>query len=228
MTDLRTALDWDMLHPVDLDSAALTQLSAVAHEFREVGLYSGSTMVDGGRAAQFELAVEEEGPAEAIVDLAAVQGLSGEGACWDPPRRCHVRAGGLVLFHVGSGRARHAVVVTRPTRMDDDVVFDSRRLMPGDFFTAVLLRPGRYSLENTEGTGGRGEIDVAFPTHRRDEWPLDPVRLESAEGGFGPQLVRVESGQGHVYHCRMPTRIRIILVNAHDEPSIAAPNEGVP
>jgi hypothetical protein len=143
---------------------------------------------DSEEVADFGFVVAEDGRAQLDVDVAKVAGAgrTGCGCCIDPDADPHLRAGGMLLVHVGSGRGAYAVVVTAGEGDAQHVVFDSRRLEKGDIFTATVLRPGRYAVTNTLN-GARAELEVRYPERRRE--PLraaEPVQVRVGDR-FDPE-----------------------------------------
>jgi hypothetical protein len=218
-------INTEIFMQIGLDSGALTLLGGVAHPVHEPGPYRGVVLSDGEEVADFGFVVAEEGRTQLDVDVAKVAGAgrTGCGCCTDPDAAPHLRAGGMLLVHVGSGRGAYAVVVNAGEGDARRVVFDSRRLEKGDLFTATVLRPGRYAVTNTVN-GARAELEVRYPERRRE--PLraaEPLQVRAGDR-FDPERFAVQPTQSQVYTAETPARVVIELVQPYD----AAPVEGAP
>jgi len=218
-------INTEIFTQIGLDSGALTLLGAVAHPVHEPGPYRGVVLRDGEEVADFGFVVAEEGRAQLDVDVAKVAGAgrTGCGCCTDPDADPHLRAGGVLLMHVGSGRGAYAVVVSAGEGDAQRVVFDSRQLEKGDLFTATVLRPGRYAVTNTVNRT-RAELEVRYPERRRE--PLraaEPVQVRVGDR-FDPERLAVQPTQGQVYAVETSARVVIELVEPYD----SAPVEGAP
>jgi hypothetical protein len=218
-------INTEIFMQIGLDSGALTLLGGVAHPVHEPGPYRGVVLRDGEEVADFGFVVAKEGRTQLDVDVAKVAGAgrTGCGCCTDPDAAPHLRAGGMLLVHVGSGRGAYAVVVNAGEGDARRVVFDSRRLEKGDLFTATVLRPGRYAVTNTVN-GARAELEVRYPERRRE--PLraaEPIQVRAGDR-FDPERFAVQPTQSQVYTAETPARVVIELVQPYD----GAPVEGAP
>lgn len=218
-------INTEIFTQIGLDSGALTLLGAVAHPVHEPGPYRGVVLRDGEEVADFGFVVAEEGRAQLDVDVAkaAGAGRTGCGCCTDPDADPHLRAGGMLLVHVGSGRGAYAVVVSAGEGDARRVVFDSRQLDKGDLFTATVLRPGRYAVTNTVNRA-RAELEVRYPERRRE--PLraaEPVQVRAGDR-FDPERLAVQPTQGQIYAVETSARVVIELVEPYD----SVPAEGAP
>jgi hypothetical protein len=215
-------INTEIFMQIGLDSGALTLLGAVAHPVHEPGPYWGVVLRDGEEVAGFGFVVAEEGRTQLDVDVAKVAGAgrtgagrTGCGCCTDPDADPHLRAGGMLLVHVGSGRGAYAVVVSAGEGDARRVVFDSRQLEKGDLFTATVLRPGRYAVTNTVN-GARAELEVRYPERRRESLrAAEPVQVRAGDR-FDPERLTVQPTQGQVYAAETAARVVIELVEPYD------------
>jgi hypothetical protein len=218
-------INTEIFMQIGLDSGALTLLGAVAHPVHDPGPHHGVVLLDGEEVADFGFVVAEEGRTQLDVDVAKVAGAgrTGCGCCTDPDAAPHLRAGGMLLVHVGSGRGAYAVVVSAGEGDAQRVVFDSRQLEKGDLFTATVLRPGRYAVTNTVN-GARAKLEVRYPERRRE--PLRAAEAVQVRVGdrFDPERLAVQPTQGQVYAAETSARVVIELVEPYD----GAPVEGAP
>jgi hypothetical protein len=109
-------------------------------------------------------------------------------------------------------------VLVGAERQERGAELDSRRLRPGDLFTATMLRPGDYALANTE-KGADGSIQVSYPELGEAPYrPSAPLSIACTERGFEPDHIRVGPAQGQIYECQVTARIRITLRDPDDRP----------
>jgi hypothetical protein len=139
-----------------------------------------------------------------------------------------IAPGQYVLFHALTAGEPHAVVIQPGGGGGGGGAgtaggFDSRQLGPGDVFTTVLVRPGRYDLANTLG-GSPGTLTVAYPvaTPGKPYSPPDPLAIDCGAGGFSPATASILPGQGLIFRIGAPARITISLAAADDGPVSSA------
>jgi hypothetical protein len=136
-----------------------------------------------------------------------------------------IAPGQYVLFHALTGGEPHAVVI-QPAQGGaggNSPGFDSRQLGPGDVFTTVLVRPGRYDLANALG-GTPGILSVAYPvaTPGTPYSPPDPLAIDCGPSGFTPATASLLPGQGLIFRIGAPARITISLAAPDDGPASSA------
>lgn len=211
-----------------LDSGALTQLAVIVRNFPEPGAYLGSIFHREQSIGQFYLAIDPNSPeAQLNIDLATVgRGRHAEERS-DNTSSEHfvVSPKAYVIFHVSYGAGGFAVTVAKLGDTRETVEpFDSRELTRGDLFAVTLIRPGKYTATNLNGTA-RAEIRVAYPQLGREPFsPGEPVRVECTNGGFEPSSIRIDAAQGQVYRVQTerPARIKIELLEPDDGPRYEA------
>jgi hypothetical protein len=99
-------------------------------------------------------------------------------------------------------------------------VFDSRKLGRRSVFALTLLRPGRYSLENSIG-GARAEIVVAYPKVGSGPYrPPEPLQITVTDKGFGEASFPLSPAQGIVFRFKTDSRLQIVLVEPDDGPGV--------
>src|SRR5262249_7807696 len=104
--------------------------------------------------------------------------------------------------------------------------YDSRVLAEGDIFSAVVIRPGTYSVTNAL-TGATGEIVVSYP--RIDDKPYrppNPANIECSPGSFEPPRIALQPGQGMLFHAGVRSHIIIRLLQPDDGPQKPAAAAG--
>src|SRR5262249_55607489 len=118
---------------------------------------------------------------------------------------------GYAVFHVSAGAGGYYVHLRKADEDPKQKIFDSRKLEEGDIYSAVILRPGRYSVTNAL-TKAAGELIVHYPSVGKTGYrPPPPVRIEVGEKGFQPNKIEVHPGQGLSFHCKQTSRIKIEL-----------------
>ncbi len=240
-------LNRTLFQQTDADSGALSMLGTVVHGVADVGHHRGTVYRGKEAVGEFTLRVEEAGPLQVHVDLAAqgLQGASGRrGAHGHQDGCCDHETGaggaqaaavytvgrdGHAVFHVSSGSGGYAVTLAdtgrgevpgedRDRREEQGRVWDSRRLEAGDLFGVTLLRPGAYRVS---GEGGRAEarLRLAYPQRGRTAYrPPEPLHIAVSEDGFDPKDIELQPLQGQVYEIRTGSRVVISLVEPDDGP----------
>jgi hypothetical protein len=219
---MNMTFDRNLFSQIGLDSGSLTMLGAVTHSFREPGEYRGTVDTEEGGRAVFYISVDKDSPAAQVnIDLAALAQPSETGkpcGCEGSQNRFSVNPKGYAVFHVSRGTGGYHVHVRRARENAEERVFDSRQLDDGDIFSAVILRPGTYSVVNAH-TEARAEIVVPYPQVGETPYrPPAPVRVQATRGHFEPRRIELQPGQGLLFECKTPSRIRIELEKPDDGP----------
>jgi hypothetical protein len=222
--------DKHLFTQIGLDSGLLTMLGTIVHSFTQPGEYRCAVHEGEEVKAVFTISSDKASPnAHVSVDLASL-------ASWRPPpqgddgsyckergpepgcRRYVVNPRGYVLFHVSQGAGGYYVHARRTEAGQEDKGYDSRSLTEGDVFTAIVLRPGTYSLTNSL-TGATGELVVTYPVRGQIRYPPpQPVRIACGPRTFEPDRPQIDPGQGVIFENRAHARIRIKLEKADDGP----------
>lgn len=228
---MNLTFDKNLFLQVGLDSASLTMLGGITHRFMEPGQYRGAVYRDKQVIGSFYLNADKNSPvAQANIDLAAFDSnATPPGTAADSSCGCHeqsktptydVNPKGYVLFHVSGGEGGFAVRVSKAVEdPKEQNAFDSRELKGEDIFSAVVLRPGTYSMTNLRGKA-RGEVVVNYPKAGKTPYrPPQPVSVECPEGGFRPNKVELHPGQAILFQCHGPSHIKLELTKADDGPA---------
>jgi len=230
---LKTTLDPNLYTQIGLDSGALTMLGTIVHRVKEAGQYRGALHVGPEVKAVFSVSAEDDSPAaQATVDLSRLERLpaaplsaTDEGCCGGEAKgssgghRYTVNPRGYLLFHVSSGAGGYYVHLRRVDAPDGDKGYDTRTLSGGDLFTAMILRPGRYSIVNALARS-RTEAVVHYPRVGEKAYvPAAPLRVECTANGLEhPGRLELGVGQGLIFHAQVPARIEIRLETPDDGP----------
>ena len=229
---MNLTLDRNLFTQMGLDSGSLTMLGTVVHSFAQPGEYRG-VVHDGPQVkAVFTISVDNHSAdAQVSIDLASLvaggdAAPPGDDSCCKEatphsaePRRFVVNPRGYALFHVSKGAGGFYVHVRRADADQKDMGYDSRALVEGDVFTAIVLRPGMYSIVN-QPTGARGELTVSYPKPGDGPCqPPAPVRVVCGAKSFEPARLHTDPGQGVIFECRAPSRIQIRLEKPDDGPN---------
>ncbi len=203
---------------IGLDSSALTTLGTVIHRFTEPGTYTGTVRRGRTATGRFYLRVDPACPASQVnIDLANLKPLP-NGCDENTVASYVVGPMGYVIFHVAGGPGGFSVLVGT-TGKDPKLLFNSAELREGDMFTAVILRPGAYSVMNTQNQT-KGEITVAYPVISRERYrPAGPVTVDCKAQGFSPAAVKLGPAQPLVFTIKTAARIKIELVKPDDGPN---------
>jgi hypothetical protein len=226
---MKAYINHQLLVQTRLDSAELTMLAVVVHNFPEPGEYHGAVMRGKQTEATFRLTVDEKSPAMQVdIDLATLN-LPAPAECpckegeHDDTRHFVVNPRGQTVLYVSQGTGGFAVAVNKVN--DRRILFDSRELREGDLFAATLIRPGTYSVANANA---RAEIVIAFPKQTKTAFrPPDPITIEVTDKGLmtgaaGKETkvtrIGLDAAQGQIYRIRTAARIQIELLKPDDGP----------
>lgn len=226
---MRTTFDQNLFTQIGLDSGSLTMLGSVVHTFTEAGEYRGAVHLGEQVVSVFYITADKSSPvAQVNVDLATLNGAAAQAPdCCCPETKEEqnhfvVNPKGYAVFHVSAGSGGYYVHLRKADENPNLKVFDSRKLEAGDIYTAVILRPGRYSVSNTL-TQATGELTVPYPKIGEKAYrPPAPLKVESDDKGFHPRSMEVHPGQGVLFHLKSTSRIKIELVKPDDGPAKSA------
>lgn len=223
---MNLTFDRNLFTDAGLDSGSLTMLGSAIHSFREVGNYKGTVRRGESILSTFYLSADKNSAvAQVNIDLAELTKPEPSSAkcCHDhtgDQHRFTLNPRGYAVFHVSSGPGGYYVHVEKAIEGEDSEqqVFDSRKLSQGDVFSAAIIRPGYYSVTNLL-TKARGEVVVSYPVIGKTAYrPPAPVRVKSSKDYFEPNRVELQPGQGLLFDCEDPSRIKIELTKADDGP----------
>jgi hypothetical protein len=211
-----------------LDSGSLTMLGSVIHTFREAGEYKGTVRRGDAILSTFYLSADKNSAiAQVNIDLAALTEPKSSGSsakcCHDHKGDQHrfvVNPRGYAVFHVSGGKGGYYVHTEKVIegKDTDQRVFDSRKLSDADVFSGTIIRPGTYSVTNLL-TKARAEVVVSYPVIGKTAYrPPAPVRVKSSKDYLEPKRVELKPGQGLLFDCETPSRIKIELEKADDGP----------
>ncbi len=223
---MRTTFDQNLFTQIGLDSGSLTMLASVVHTFLEAGEYRGAVHLGEKVESVFYIKADKNSPvAQVNVDLVSLTApaLQGTGCCCPETKEGQnqfvVNPKGYAVFHVSAGAGGYYVHLRKADEDPKQKIFDSRKLEEGDIYSAVILRPGRYSVTNTLSKTAAGELTVHYPSAGKIAYrPPAPVRVEVGEKGFEPRKLEAHPGQGILFHFKQPSRIKIELVKPDDGP----------
>jgi len=233
-TRLKITVDSNLYTQIGLDSASLTMLGTIVHQLGEPGEYRGALHHGADVKAVFFITADSNSPvAQVTLDLAGLEKAQsgaapseGQGLCCctgdskeTSDKRYSVNSRGYVLFHVQSGQGGYYVHLRRVDAAENDKGYDTRTLKNGDAFTAMILRPGTYSIRNTP-TKAAAKVVVHYPKVGDKPYiPPPPVRIECTATGFDPkERLELGVGQGLIFHVRTDSRIEIKLEKPDDGP----------
>ncbi|HLH44509.1 MAG TPA: hypothetical protein VKV74_16070 [Bryobacteraceae bacterium] len=226
-------IDPNLYNQIGLDSGSLTMLGSIVHSLGapgqyRVALHRGET-VEG---VCFITADNDSPAAQVTVDLASSAtpaagpgaspaggagcGCGGQGG--PAGKHLTVNPKGYVLFRVSGGSGGYYVHVRRIDADQSDKGYDSRVLGEGDLFTAILLRPGTYSISNTL-TKATGQIVVPYPKIGTKPYvPPPPARVSCGAKSLEPARVEAQPGQAVIFEAKAASRIVVKLEKADDGP----------
>jgi hypothetical protein len=231
-------IDPNLYNQIGLDSGSLTMLGSIVHSLGHPGqyrvaLHHGET-VEG---VCFITADKDSPAAQVTVDLASFAPLAGAaplpgaavpkaksgcgcggGGQSSEGNHFTVNPRGYVLFRVSGGSGGYYVHVRRIDADQKDKGYDSRTLGEGDLFTAIVLRPGTYSVSNTL-TKATGQIVVPYPKiGERPYVPPPPVRVYCGPKSLDPARLEAQPGQAVIFEAKAASRIVVKLEKPDDGP----------
>lgn len=223
---MRTTFDPNLFTQIGLDSGSLTMLASVVHTFPEAGEYRGAVHLGEKVESVFYIKADKSSPvAQVNIDLVSLTTppAQGTGCCCPESKEVQnqfvVNPKGYAVFHVSAGAGGYYVHMRKADEDQNQKIFDSRKLEEGDIYSAVILRPGRYSVTNALGKTAAGELTIPYPSVGKTGYrPPAPVRVEVGEKGLEPRKIEAHPGQGILFHFKQPSRIKIELVKPDDGP----------
>ena len=204
---MNTTFDQNLFTQIGLDSGSLTMLGAVIHSFGEPGEYRGSVRQGADSKAAFYISVDKNSAvAQVNIDLATLTNppAPASGCCGggESENRFAVNPKGYAVFHVSGGAGGYDVHVRKGDENPQEKIFDSRQLVEGDIFSAVIIRPGSYSVANVL-TKAQGEIVVSYPKTEKTAYVLLSNKCaECTSDGFQPPRLELQPGQGVLFDCQ--------------------------
>ncbi|MHB1935457.1 MAG: hypothetical protein ACYCOR_02595 [Acidobacteriaceae bacterium] len=231
---MKLTFDRNLFTQIGLDSGSLSMLGGVTHRFLEAGQYRGVVYRGDEGLGHFYINVDKNSPvAQANIDLASFDSslsvpatnaagtsCSCEGEHAKSDTTFDLNPKGYAVFHVSAGAGGYAVRVSKAAEdPKQQNPFDSRELKGEDIFSAVILRPGTYSVSNTLGGKAKGKITVSYPKTGKTAYrPPSPAKVVCSDRGLEPGNVELQPGQAVLFHATAPSRIAVELMQADDGP----------
>ena len=219
---MQMTLDPNLFTQIGLDSGSLTMLGAVIHSFRDPGEYRGVVRQGEELETPFYISSDKKSAvAQVSIDLASLTQPSAEpeGCCAESKNRFIVNPKGYVVFYVSAGAGGYTVQVRKAEEDPKLKIFDNRELQEGDLFSAIIIRPGTYSITNLL-TKAKGQVTVAYPKIGKTPYrPPNPVNVDCTKGAIEPENLELQPAQGLNFNIKVPSRIKIDLLKADDGPS---------
>jgi len=200
---------------VNVDSGSLSMRSAIVHPFIQPGQYE-ATVFHEPLSRRFTILVSEatamqskdkpSRPSQVNIDLK------------DSKTDTYaLNAGGYAVFHTSSGAGYYFEVSRLEKEAKVAKVFDSRELKDGDRFSALIIRPGTYTVTNTLNNS-MAELVVNYPELGKARRNLPSVTVDCSNE-IGPNKIQIDPLQGLVFTCRVSSRIKIDLIRPEDRQS---------
>jgi hypothetical protein len=222
---MKLSFDVNLFTQIGLDSGALTMLGTIVHKFPEPGEYRGILYHDQKIQAIFRITVDKNIPvAQVNIDLATLNQTSSNRCEYcttahNNEKHFIVNLEGYALFHVSRGSGGYSVRIEKAEKDTQQKPFFTGELNEGDFFSAILLRPGTYSVTN-KNTNARSEIVVDYPVIGKQPYrPPDPIRVRCTKNSVDPSTIKLKPTQGLIFQFNVPSRIRIELLKGDDGPT---------
>lgn len=237
---MASILDRNFFTQIGLNSGALTMLGAIVHPFGEPGEYRGVVVseVDGGderTEATFYVSVDRACAVASVnIDLASLAGTAPQAASAGPGDsdcgcgqqgevsgragpRYTVHPKGYAVFHVSGGAGGYAVNVRKAVEDPDVKAYDTRTLSAGDIFSAILARPGRYSVRNELGDA-KASVTVSYPGGGKRAYTPPAPEVVELRDRIEPAHIALKPLQGLNFNVHTDARIMIELEEADDGP----------
>jgi hypothetical protein len=220
---MSATLDRNFFTQIGLDSGALTMLGTVVHSFGEPGEYR-AVVSGGNQQATFYISADRSCAVAGVeIDLASVANPSpGSNSCaGQGAPHFVVHPKGYAVFHVSGGSGGYWVTARRADEDPDIKPYDTRELQDGDFFSAILLRPGTYSIKNML-SDARARVTVTYPVTGNAPYQPPEPRLIDVAATIEPDDVVVQPMQGLNFNVHRAARIVIELLEPDDGPGAKA------
>jgi hypothetical protein len=232
---MKLTFDQNLFTQTALDSGSLNMLGTLVHSLSEPGQYRCAVYRGTENIASCQIVAHKDSPvAQANIDLSILDpsiidapSLSvadqeprccGGGTHGSEAAQFTVNPKGYVVFHVSSGAGGYAVTIRKAAQDPSTSIFDSRELSQGDVYSAAIIRPGTYSLENVL-TKAKGQAVVAYPRMGDTAYrPPAPVEIQCSAHQITPERVDLQPGQGLNFRFDVRSRIKIELLKADDGP----------
>jgi hypothetical protein len=231
---MKLTFDRNLFTQIGLDSGSLNMLGTLAHSLSEPGQYRCAVYRGTENIAACHIVADKDSPvAQVNIDLSTLDPsiiAAPSGSVADQGPRCcgespgsptipfTVNPKGYIVFHVSSGAGGYAITVRKAAEDPKTKIFDSRELSKGDVFSAAIIRPGTYSVENVL-THAKGHLTVAYPRMGDTAYrPPKPVEFQCSAHEIEPGRVDLQPGQGINFHFNVRSRIKIELLKADDGP----------
>lgn len=204
----------------NLDSGSLTVLASVVHRFPEKGVYYGKIRRSDNLVGQFKILVEQtpESQPSVKIDLKVLELPISQQTQSENCNCFTINPIGYALFMVSTGAGGYVLEIEKSGDECGKKVFDNRDLSAEDMFVATLMRPGAYRIVNTL-TKAEAKLRVVYPEIGKTPRFSQSVKVECTEKAITPSQIVVNPAQGLVFCFKVPSRIKIDLVEAEDRPN---------
>jgi hypothetical protein len=223
---MKPVMDTTLFREATIDSGALAVRSSIIHRIVEPGMYRGWLYRGTAQVGTFSLDVlsgtsavlaDKNVPSQVAIDLSALD-ISYGGRGKGPVAPFALQTEGHVVFYVSTGLREYAVKLFRADKKKaSELVFDSQKLGKGDIFIAHVMRPGRYTVQNTSGKG-TADLTVEYPEKGKNHPRMEPVHVECKAGFSKSEKITVQSLQAVMFSFAQEGRITIALKEAIDRP----------
>jgi hypothetical protein len=230
---MATTIDRNFFTQIGMDSGSLTMLGCVLHRFTDPGEYR--CVVRSGDATEAVFYVSSDpgcAVASVNIDLAALAGTAPSTTAGETGPDCGCSSGaessgdgqhfvvhprGHAVFHVSGGAGGYSVHARLAVDDRDVLGYDTTVLTAGDIFSAVILRPGRYSVGNALGAA-RAEVTVMYPGTGQTAYKPPAPEVVDVRDEFEPARVALRPMQGLNFNIHTAARIVIELEEPDDGP----------
>jgi len=230
---MKARINRQFLEQTSFDSSSPGELGVVVHQFDRPGEYvvtcrEGKEIIDERRLSVTDEPLKAApGPNQVAINFgrnlrgfASSRTGQSEGAqAREQDQRQVLAANGFATFSTSDTSGDYEVTVELADgKGKKRELFNNRRLESNDTFAVTLVRPGKYSVENTIAKA-KGEITVAYPKiEKRRYRPPSPISVQCTKRGFEPSSVDLKPAQGIIFRFDIPSRIKIDLVKPDDGP----------
>lgn len=206
-------LNRSIITKTKFDSRFINILACTVHQLKEPGAYFGTVYLKKEIAAEFEVILDESVEASQInIDMDSVVSKNVGGG-----KRPIFKVGktGHVLFCATKSDQAYRVRLTKnPAQKRPS--FDSKNLQENDLYITQYFRPGKYIATHSGLKGQQLEIEVAYPSKKRNTRSSLYLKknVEIRKDGFSDGSITVLPLQALVLKNEIPGHIVIELVEA--------------
>jgi hypothetical protein len=222
----------------NIDSGSLSTHSTIVHKFAAPGGYEGIVIQGSAIVGRFTLSViEDRTVSKSSLSSSTLSVKDSNTASQRPEEnqqindasdqinidlssttdRYTLKKDGYGVFFVSTGAGGYSIEINRFEKGLQRKSFDSKELSDGEIFSAMVIRPGTYSITNTVNNS-KSDLVVNYPELGKMKKILTPINIECKAKEIVPSKINIDPSQGLIFSIRTLSRIKIELTKPEDRP----------